>query len=997
MKLTPQLLFFTGVLALPFTAAQGQAVSENPRPATVGSTTDTSAASGVTVLSPFEVTSAKDVGYQAGNSMSGSRLNSSLKDTAAAVMVFTPEFLSDFGATSLADLVGYAPNMQVDMLDASADAATSFLGGSDLRDTRIRVRGLSASTALDFFETGIAVDTYNTERLELSGGPNSILFGFGSPGGLVNIMTKRAQVSRNRTSFRTQVGEWDHRRFELDHNQVIVPGKIALRLNGLLQNSGGWRRWDFNDSSRGALSLRVNPWKNTTVIANYENGQMTAHVTRPLNAFDSLALWQASGSAVMNDAAWTTANRAVGINRSTAVKNIYVTNGSGAAPFVLTTRNAANFRLLESAYDDLNIVADLRAGLSMVPAAQIPFRYSTYGPGAGRDTNFDRVVTTLEQRLTPTVTLELAYNRERSKQWVKAPVNNSVLFTGDPNTVIPDPAGGAIPVANPNARSLYLESRWVIDRGQTGYDVFRGSLAWELDLGQFGKHKLAGMAEHGKLTAFRYPGVEILVDADGVPIGNAALPENAANFVFRRHYVTPGNFETYFVGKGTDDFTVVRDGKTYHNTFINSSVAGGFIGRTVDTLLAATQSGFFDSRLVITAGLRADRIAFDQHGDTRLSANDPDVRAGRAIQNTVKFTHEIVDQTEFKPITSTLGGVFHATKIFSVFYNHANNNAQPPLNARVLPDEKLPPPFDGLSDDYGFMLNLLDGKIFLRATAFQTSQKKSSGGTFGIGLNGGDNNLVAPSTRILDTLLAAGRITAAEHRQHLIGDEANLTGTSDIVNRGYELSTWFNVTKNLTAVVNFSYTQTDRSAIIPEFEGWFDRENAFWHRVASSGSLVNAASGSTIDQEAASLQRVAESIREFYNFGYGERPFKGNVSGRYSLTEGKLRGAFIGSGIRWQGASKLGRAYLGRAPNGSRMFGETYYGPQDFKMDALVGYRRKVTVGRRSTDLTVQVNVTNLTDEDEVMPLRYNNFKSGYTRVLLFEPRKFRLTVGLGF
>ncbi|MFM9079900.1 MAG: TonB-dependent receptor plug domain-containing protein, partial [Opitutaceae bacterium] len=952
---------------------------------------------GGTVLSPFEVTSAKDVGYQAGNSMSGSRLNSSLKDTAAAVMVFTPEFLSDFGATSLADLIGYAPNMQVDMLDASADAGTSFLGGSDLRDTRIRVRGLSASTALDFFETGIAVDTYNTERLELSGGPNSILFGFGSPGGLVNIMTKRAQVARNRTSFRTQFGEFDHRRFDLDHNQLIIPGKVALRLNGLLQDSGGWRRWDYNDSSRGALSLRINPWGNTTVVVNYENGQMKSHVTRPLNAFDSLALWQASGSGILNDAVWTTANRAAGINRTTAVKNIYITNGSGAAPFVVTTRNAANFRLLESTYDDLNVSADARAGLSMVPASQIPFRYSTYGPGAGRDTNFDRALAVAEQRLTPTMTLEFAYNRERSKQWVKAPVNNSVLFTGDPNTVIPDPAGGPTPVANPNARALYLESRWVIDRGQTGNDVFRGSLAWDVDLGGFGKHNLAGMAEHGNLTAFRYPGVEILVDTNGVPIGNDALPENAANFVFRRQYVTPGNFDTYFVGKGTEDFTVVRDGKTYHNTFINSSVAGGFIGRTVDTLLAATQSAFLDSRLVVTAGLRGDRIRFDQHGDTRLSADDPDVRAGRAIRNTVKFTREVVDQTEFKPVTSTLGGVYHATKVFSVFYNHANNNAQPPLNARVLPDEKLPPPFDGLSDDYGLMLNLLDGKAFLRATAFQTSQRKSSGGTFGIGLNSGENNLVAPTTRILDTLLAARRITAAEYTEHLIGDEANLTGTSDIVNRGYELSTWFNVTRNFTAVLNFSYTRTDRSSIVPEFEGWFDRENAFWHRVAGSGSLVNSASGSTIDQEAANLQRVVAGIREFYNFGYGERPYKGNLSGRYSFTEGKLRGAFVGSGIRWQGASKLGRALGPRAPNGNRTFGETYYGPEDFKMDAFAGYRHRLAIGRFKSDLTVQLNVTNLTDEDEVMPLRYNNFKSGYTRVLLFEPRKFRLTMGLGF
>ena len=163
------------------------------------------------------------------------------------MVVFTPEFLSDFGANSLADLVGYAPNMQVDMLDASADAGTSFLGGSDLRDTRIRVRGLSASTALDFFETGIAVDTYNTERLELAGGPNSILFGFGSPGGLVNLMTKRAQAARDRTSLRVQAGEFRHRRFELDHNQVIRPGRVALRFNALRQDSGGWRRWDYAD------------------------------------------------------------------------------------------------------------------------------------------------------------------------------------------------------------------------------------------------------------------------------------------------------------------------------------------------------------------------------------------------------------------------------------------------------------------------------------------------------------------------------------------------------------------------------------------------------------------------------------------------------------------------------------------------------------------------------------------------------------------------------
>jgi iron complex outermembrane receptor protein len=948
-------------------------------------------------LSVFEVTSDKDVGYQAGNTTSGSRLNASLKDTAAAVMVFTPEFLSDFGVNSLADMVAYAPNMQVDMLDTSADANPQFLGGADLRDTRIRVRGLSASTSLDFFETGIPIDTYNTERLELSSGPNSILFGFGSPGGLVNIMTKRAQLNRNRTAVRFQVGQWRYARAELDHNQILIPGRVALRLNGLFQNSGGWRKYDYNDATRGAASLRLQPFPNTTIVANFENGQVLSHATRPINAFDAIALWRARGAPTKSDAAWVAADRVNGLNRNTVTRTLFVTDAGGASPFALTLSNAVNFRLLESTFEDINIPAVDRAGLTLLPREQLPYHVSTYGPGAMRDHNFDRVVATVEQRVTRDLTLEFAYNRDRSTQLVRTLQGNQLSFGGDPNTTIPNPNGSATPIANPNVGRVYMEGRWVSDFGEVDNDVFRGSAAWDLNLGKLGRHKLAGMAEHGTLRAYRYPIAQILVDENNVPLNNVAVPENAANFVWRRHYVTPGDFGTYYGGNGQQDFTVVRNGRTFRPVWINSSAAGGDIERTMKTLLAATQSSFWENRIVVTAGIRWDRIAFDQYGSTRLAATHPDVLAGRAIANTVKFTSEVEDTTRYEPVTSTQGIVFHATKLISLFYNHATNNAQPPLNARVLPDERLPEPFEGKSDDYGFMLNLLDGKIFLRATAYQTAQNKASGGTFVIGLNSGENNLVAPSTRILDTLLAAGRINQAEYTEHLIGDEANLTGTSDVRNKGYEVSTWFNVSKNFTAVLNFSYTQTDRSRIVPEFEGWFAREQAFWLSTPGAGSLVNATSNSSIDQEAASLQRVMDGVREFYGFGYGERPYKVNVSGRYAFHEGRLKGAFVGGGARWASEPKLGRELLGRTTEGLRILGRTLYGPEDFKMDAFVGYRRKISFLNRAPELTLQLNVTNLTDEDEVMPLRYNPTQSGYARVLLYEPRKFRFTVGLGW
>ena len=56
------------------------------------------------VLSPFEVNATSDVGYLAQNTLAGSRLNTALKDTAAAISVLTPEFLSDLAATNVQSL-----------------------------------------------------------------------------------------------------------------------------------------------------------------------------------------------------------------------------------------------------------------------------------------------------------------------------------------------------------------------------------------------------------------------------------------------------------------------------------------------------------------------------------------------------------------------------------------------------------------------------------------------------------------------------------------------------------------------------------------------------------------------------------------------------------------------------------------------------------------------------------------------------------------------------
>ena len=75
-------------------------------------------------------------------------------------------------------------------------------------------------------------DSTNIERAEMTSGPNSILFGLGAPGGTVALSSKFAQLRRTTTAAKSVVGSWDYFRHELDHNHVLIRGKLGLRLLG---------------------------------------------------------------------------------------------------------------------------------------------------------------------------------------------------------------------------------------------------------------------------------------------------------------------------------------------------------------------------------------------------------------------------------------------------------------------------------------------------------------------------------------------------------------------------------------------------------------------------------------------------------------------------------------------------------------------------------------------------------------------------------------------
>ncbi|MDO8539556.1 MAG: hypothetical protein Q7S40_03885 [Opitutaceae bacterium] len=257
------------------------------------------------VLSPFVVNSDTDIGYQATSTLAGTRLNTPLKDIGASISVYTKNFLDDIGATSSADLLIYATGME------AAGAGGNFSGAStDINATEVgnesqradpqqssRTRGLAAPNfTRGFFVTSIAFDSYNTDTVTVSRGPNSLLFGVGSPAGVVDTSLIRADVRRNKNKVVMRYGNNDSVRGSVDFNRVLIDRKLAVRIAALHNKEEYNQRPAFEEQKRLYGALTFEPYKSTSLRANFETGRTRANrpiTVLPINAISDQ--WYAAG------------------------------------------------------------------------------------------------------------------------------------------------------------------------------------------------------------------------------------------------------------------------------------------------------------------------------------------------------------------------------------------------------------------------------------------------------------------------------------------------------------------------------------------------------------------------------------------------------------------------------------------------------------------------------------------------------------------------------
>ena len=179
-------------------------------------------------------------------------------DVPQSVSVITDEEIKNQGLREIGDIIRYTPGVNTSQGEGHRDAVV--------------FRGVR-STA-DFYQDGIRDDVqyyrslYNVEQLEILRGPNALLFGRGGTGGLINRVTKKAEIGEAFGSFDVGADSFGAADIAVDAN-FATSENTAVRLNLHTDSLANHR--DFYEGERYGINPTVKIQAgDTTVDLSYE-------------------------------------------------------------------------------------------------------------------------------------------------------------------------------------------------------------------------------------------------------------------------------------------------------------------------------------------------------------------------------------------------------------------------------------------------------------------------------------------------------------------------------------------------------------------------------------------------------------------------------------------------------------------------------------------------------------------------------------------------------
>ena len=169
------------------------------------------------------------------------------------------------------------------MQDAIGYVAGVFNGpfGVDTRGDWSHIRGVSPVQYLDGlqmmfgFYNNTRPNPYNFESIEILKGPSSMLYGQGSTGGIINLVSKKPQAGTFGEVW-AQVGNFDRKQLAFDYNTSFgANDDVLVRTVGMYRDSGTQTEYVDDDTFFVSPSLKwnINEDTSVTVLTNFQKNE----------------------------------------------------------------------------------------------------------------------------------------------------------------------------------------------------------------------------------------------------------------------------------------------------------------------------------------------------------------------------------------------------------------------------------------------------------------------------------------------------------------------------------------------------------------------------------------------------------------------------------------------------------------------------------------------------------------------------------------------------
>ncbi len=202
-------------------------------------------------------------------SATGAKTDTPIVETASSVSVLTAERIADLGAENLQDALGYVAGVYNGPF------------GVDSRGDWSQIRSVQPIQYLDGLRTNfnfynnIRPNPYTFRQVEILKGPSSVLYGQGSLGGIVNMVSKRPEAEFKGELW-GQIGSFDRKQIAGDFTGAINnDASILYRTTLLLRDSDAQTDFVADDSIlfNPSLTFFFNEQSELTLLANWQKDE----------------------------------------------------------------------------------------------------------------------------------------------------------------------------------------------------------------------------------------------------------------------------------------------------------------------------------------------------------------------------------------------------------------------------------------------------------------------------------------------------------------------------------------------------------------------------------------------------------------------------------------------------------------------------------------------------------------------------------------------------